>query len=142
MKIKTITKVNITQARAFEDEQGLKGVRKENIFSHEDCFWQLETGKYAFNGSFSIPVSWYQIQEYETGDPENPTGLKQKLMFSETFTLTNEQVQQLWTALNGQILSSDSLIGKLDEFVLNGIIYWVGTVRGIFGLTNNDWEII
>lgn len=142
MNIKTKQKITISQARAFEDEQGLKGVKKENIFSQEDCFWELETGKYSFNGSFSIPVNWFQLQEYETGDPESPIGIKRKLMFQEVFRLESEQVQGLWEALQGEILSTDSLIGKLDAFVLGGIIYWVGTVRGIFGLTQADWEVI
>lgn len=142
MKIKTKVEITIAQARQFEDEQGEKGIKKENIFSQEDCFWELETGKYAFNGSFSIPVYWFQLQEYETGDPENPIGIKRKLMFQEVFKLESAEVQGLWEALQGEILSTDNLIGKLDAFVLSGIIYWVGTIRSIFGLTQADWDVI
>ena len=139
MKLKTTTPVTIAQARTFEDEQGAKGIKKLNIFSQDDCHWEVEMGEYTLNQKFSAPVIWRQLQEYETGDPENPTGIIARPMFQETFALETAQVQQLWEAIGGQILSTDILIEKMDEFVLNGFIYWVTQVRGIF---SQQFEVI
>lgn len=139
MKLRTTIPATIEQARIFEDEQGLKGIRKLNIFSQDDCHWEVEMGEYTLNRKFSAPISWYQLQEYETGDPENPIAEKHVLMFQENFILETNEVQQLWQALSGQILSNDILIQKMDEFVLAGFIYWVTQVRQIFG---QNFEVI
>lgn len=139
MKLKTVNPVAIALAKIFEDEQGAKGIKKLNIFSQDNCFWEVEMGEYTLNKRFSAPVTWNQLQPYETGDPQNPTGIKTVAMFNETFTLETGQVQQLWEAIGGQILSTDILIDKMDEFVLNGFMYWVMQVRGIFG---EQFEVI
>lgn len=136
MKLKTTIPATIAQARQFEDEQGLKGIRKLNIYSQDDCHWEVEMGEYTLNRKFSAPVSWYQLQPYDTGEGQ---GVMHILMFQENFTLETEQVQQLWEALQGQILATDILIDKMDEFVLAGFIYWVTQVRGIFA---QQFEVI
>lgn len=140
--IQTKSKVNITQARAFEDEQGLKGIKKENIFSLDDCKWELQLGSYTLREGFSVPVSWYQLQEYETGDPQNPTGIQKVLMFRENFFIDETQMQDIWEEINGTILPTDNLSEKMDDFVIAGTMYWIGTVREIFGLDETGFEVL
>lgn len=142
MKIRTIPKITLTQARTFEDEQGLKGIRKLDIFSQDDCHWELVVSSPIMKNGFSALVQWFQIQEYETGDPENPTAEMPKLMFSENFVLTPQELDDLFNAVGISIVPPDSLSAKFDEIVVAGIIHWVGNVRQIFGLDTNGFEVL
>lgn len=142
MKLKTTTPVSIAQARTFEDEQGVKGIKKLNIFSQLDCKWEVEIGKYTFSGGFGVPVKWFQLQEYETGDPENPTAEIPVLMFSEDFRLDETETQQLWQAVGTNITTQDNLKEKLDGVVLAGCLHWIGNIRQIFGLGPSGFEVV
>lgn len=140
--IRTKNKITIAQARNFEDEQGLKGIKKENIFSLDDCKWELQLGSYTLREGFSVPVSWYQLQEYETGDPANPIGIQKVLMFRENFQLSEAEMQNIWEEIGGTILATDNLAQKMDDFVVAGTMYWIGTVREIFGLDETGFEVV
>lgn len=142
MKIRTIPKITLAEARTFEDEQGLKGIKKLDIFSQDDCYWELVVSSPIMKNGFTALVQWFQIQEYETGDPENPIAEMPKLMFSENFTLTPQELDDLFNAVGISIVPPESLSAKFDEIVVAGIIHWVGNIRQIFGLDTSGFEVL
>ena len=145
MKLKTTIPVTIAQARTFEDEQGLKGIKKENIFSQEDCKWELEVTERKMENGFSAKVKWFQIQQYEDIDENgNPiTRELSRLMYQENFILSPTEVDGMFNQMNIPIVpNQDSFSQKVDEIVLSGIIYWIGVVRQIFGLDPSGFEVI
>lgn len=142
MKIRTIPKITLVEARTFEDEQGLKGIKKLDIFSQDDCYWELVVSSPIMKNGFTALVQWFQIQEYETGDPENPIAEMAKLMFRENFTLTPQELDDLFNAVGISIVPPESLSAKFDEIVVAGIIHWVGNVRQIFGLDTSGFEVL
>jgi hypothetical protein len=145
MKLKTTNPVTITQARQFEDEQGLKGIKKQNIFSPDDCKWELEVTERKFGDGFSAKVKWFQTQQYEDVD-ENGNPITREmpvLMFDEDFRLTTAEMDGMFNQIGISITpNQDSFSAKVDEIVLSGIIYWVGTVRQIFGLDASGFEVV
>tara|TARA_R100000306_G_C4378531_1_gene143083 strand:+ start:887 stop:1321 length:435 start_codon:yes stop_codon:yes gene_type:complete len=143
MKLKTLTPITIVQARIFEDEQGFKGIKKENIFSQEDCKWELEVTERKMENGFSAKVQWFQIQQYEDVDENgNPiTRELSRLMYNERFVLSRAEVDGMFNQMGISIIpNQDSFSEKVDEIILNGIIYWVGVVRQIFGLDTSGFE--
>lgn len=103
---------------------------------------KLELGSYTLREGFSVPVSWHQLREYETGDPANPTGIQKVLMFRENFQLSEAEMQNIWEEIGGTILATDNLAQKMDDFVTSGTLYWIGSVREIFGLDMTGFEVV
>lgn len=141
IKIRTKNTVDYAQALQFEEEQGDNGIRKENILSRDPSIWELRVGLSSINAEqFKAPVVWMQKQTYETGDPNSPEGTRSVIMFRENFSLKMEDVQLIWEAIDGQILATDNLCEKLDEFVEIGVMHWIGQIRQVFGLDETGFE--
>lgn len=140
MKLKTTQKITITQARQFEDEQGEKKIKKLNIFSQDDCYWLLDVEAPTIYKGFRAKVKWYQLQEYDTGDPENTTGEMPALMFSENFELNEQELDDMFSATNVIIMPSDSFDEKFNEVLKAAVLHWVGSIRQIFGLDESGFE--
>lgn len=139
--IQTKNKITKAQADNFNDSQEENGLTRLKPISKEDCLWQLEVENNTLGEEFKADVKWYQLQEYETGNVEDPVGINPVLIYREPFVLDATAVQQLWEALQGEILPTDNYLDKVQEFTAQGILIWLGQ-REAFELTSNDFEII
>lgn len=139
--IKTKNKVSKTQVDSFNDSQEENGLVKQNPTSKEDCYWLLRVTDNKLGEIFEAKVEWYQLVEYDTGNPDDPNGISENLIYREDFKLDADSVQDLWEALQGEILSTDNYLEKVQEFTAQGILIWLGQ-RQAFTLTSNDFEII
>lgn len=153
MIFRTKNKVDLQTAFQFEVRKGGEGIRKQNIFIEEDCYWELHLNEFSISTEFKAPISWYQIRE-KTIDPiyeeDEPIITEESvLMFQQYFELDSTHIQMMWTALtqpgspfeNG-ITSQDQYIDKMNEFVEMGILLWIGDMQNYFGLSSDGFEII
>lgn len=140
--IHTIPKISYAQAFAFNTEQIAKGVYPQKVISLEDCHWRLEvTDSAPFNG-MKAKVKWFQLQEYDAGDPDNQNAVKAIQIYEEDFVLTSAELDQINKLIKMNIMwETDLLDEKYNEILTAGIIIWCGTIRQIFGLGNADFEV-
>lgn len=139
--IQSKNKITKAQADSFNDSQEQNGLVRLKPISVEDCKWRLEVRNYAIRKGFQAQVRWYQLQEFETGNPETPTEIRPVLIYRENFSLDSATVQNLWEQLQGEILSVDNLDRKIEQFSAQGVLIWLGR-REAFELTSSDFEIL
>lgn len=139
--IESKNKITKAQADDFNDSQEDNGLVRLKAISKDDCKWRLEVTQNTLGREFRAIVQWFQLQEYETGNQEDPIGINPVLIYREPFSLDATAVQQLWEALQGEILPTDNYLDKVQEFTAQGILIWLGQ-RQAFTLTSNDFEII
>src|SRR5690606_7779899 len=101
MKLKSKQKIAKTAWQAFEEFNAEKKIKKENIFSPEDTFCEVEMTGYGLTSIFKANIKYWQIQEYEvTDEGGNTTTLENRvLMFDENFVLDGQPLQDLWEYL-------------------------------------------
>lgn len=84
-----------------------------------------------------LEVSYYYEKEVENQDGDIvfiPTELHK-----DTFIFTKEEVQGLWTLLNGNISTNDDFLVKLNNYYLQALLVQNININA-FG--TNQWEII
>lgn len=140
--IQTKNKITKAQADNFNDSQEENGLTKLNPTSKEDCYWMLKVEDNTLGQTFKAKINWYQLQEYDTGNEEDPIGINDVLIYKEDFELDSAQVQNLWEAMEGEILSSDNYLEKVKEFTAQGVLIWCGTVRNIFEIGIENFEVV
>src|SRR5690554_6450456 len=116
IQIITKTKISLEQATDFAIEQKAKGIHISK-FTEDDCKWLMKVVKPIWYDCFKAMVRWYQLEEYETGDTENPIGTKETLMFTENFSITKSETQAIWSAIGGNISSTDDVVDELVNFI-------------------------
>ena len=142
IKIKTKVKITKAQADLFNDSQEDNGLTKLNPTSKDDCYWMLKVEDNTLGEVFKAKIYWYQLQEYDTGVEEDPLGINEVLVYKEDFELDSTQVQNLWESIEGEILSTDNYLEKIQEFTTQGILIWCGSVRDIFEIGIENFEVV
>lgn len=137
--IRTKNKISLAQALTFAEQQKNRNVKIREFFE-DDCKWQLEVSQTSYlENSFKANVQWYQLVPYETGEG---TGEMKQLIYREDFTLESADIQALWEAIEDSISYTDNYLEKVQEFTAQGILIYIGTVRNIFGIGIDGFEIV
>ena len=137
LTLRTTRKITLEEAKIFEDEQGAKGIKKLEILHPDPCYWEVEIINPILFSEFSAEVVWRQVQPIQ-----DSAQLNYAVMFSEKFTLDSGQVQSLWSTMEIDILSTDTLLDKLPDVIEYGALLWVGVTRNIFGIGTEGFETI
>lgn len=142
MRFRTTRKITIAEAKEFEDVQGAKGNMKQNILSHEDCFWELLFDKHTIGNGLKAEFTWFQVQEYQSDEEPPVTREKNCIMFYDpNFTLTKEEVNTLFNAIGVSIIPPTDYDAAQLAIIQQGVLIYLAN-KGYFGLTTGGFEAL
>ena len=135
IQLKTTSNITLEQAFGFEIKQNLKGISKIGLYnSSEPCKWLLKVQRPQFENGFKADVTWYQLQSYQPDTESEERAIKETLMYSELFSLTETQMTSIFNQVGLSIMPNvDNPLQKWNQITALGVKHWLENLNKVFG---------